>query len=78
MFQKLPAHFRSFQMFSLVIAVIAAILGLAYIIMAIWIAVAHSSVEADSIAIMYFLYGSLAAYFGVTDSFSIADQLKRK
>ncbi len=62
----------------MVIAVIAAILGLAYIIMAIWIALVHSSMEAESIAIMYFLYGSLAAYFGVTDSFSVAEQLKRK
>ncbi len=78
MFPPRPAHFKTFQVFSLAIAVIAAILGLSYIIMAIWIAVVHSLVEEDSIAIMYFLYGSLAAYFGVTDSFSIAGKLKRK
>ncbi len=77
MFPPRPKHFKTFQVFSLVVAVIAAILGLVYIIMAVGIATAHSSVEADSVAIMYFLYGSLAAYFGVTDSFSIADHMKR-
>lgn len=77
MFPPRPKQFKTFQVFSLVVAVIAAILGLAYIIMAIWVVTAYSSVEADSVAIMYFLYGSLAAYFGVTDSFSIAGQLKK-
>lgn len=78
MFSNPPKHFKAFLVFSLIMAVIASILGIVLIILAIWIAVVNSSLEAKSVAIMYFLYGSLAAYFGVTDSFSIASQLKRK
>ncbi len=66
-----PRHFKLFQIFSTIIAVIAALLGLFYIILGIIIMLSQSSLETGAVAGMYFLYGSLAAYFGVKDSISV-------
>ena len=63
-----PRHFKAFQIFSLIIAIICALLGLYYLIMSIIILAENSSAEAISGGIMYFLYGSLAAYFGLKDT----------
>lgn len=65
-----PKHFKVFKVFSIVISVIAALLGLLYIILSIIIMLSQSSLEAGAVAGMYFLYGSLAAYFGVKDFIS--------
>lgn len=65
-----PRHFKAFQVFSLIIAIICALLGLFYLIMSIIILAENRSAEAISGGIMYFLYGSLAAYFGIKDSVS--------
>ena len=62
-----PHHFKAFQIFSIIIAVIAALLGLFYITTAIFIILGSSSFEAGAYAGMYFLYGSLATYFGIKD-----------
>lgn len=78
MLPRRPKHFKAFQIFSLVMAVIAALLGLTYIVLAIRIAVVNHAIEAETAAIMYFLYGSLATYFGVKDAVSIITQLKKR
>ena len=66
-----PRFFRVFKIFSTVIAAIASLLGLLYIVLGIIIMASQSSLEAGAVAGMYFLYGSLAAYFGVKDFISV-------
>ena len=66
-----PRSFKAFKIFSTVMAAIASLLGLLYIVLGIIIMVSQSSIEAGAIAGMYFLYGSLAAYFGVKDFISV-------
>ena len=66
-----PRFFKAFKIFSTVMAAIASLLGLLYIVLGIIIMVSQSSLEAGAVAGMYFLYGSLAAYFGVTDFISV-------
>lgn len=72
-----PRHFKVFQIFSVIIAVIAALLGLFYIITAILIMLRSYSFEAGAVAGMYFLYGSLATYFGIKDIITISQHLKK-
>ena len=62
-----PKHFKAFKIFSIAISTIASLLGLLYIVLGIIIMLSQSSLEAGAVAGMYFLYGSLAAYFGVKD-----------
>ena len=62
-----PRYFTAFKVFSVVIAAIASLLGLLYIILGVLIMLSQTTLEAGAIAGMYFLYGSLAAYFGVKD-----------
>lgn len=66
-----PRFYKAFGIFSLVVATIAALLGILYIVLGIMIMVSQSSLETGVLAGMYFLYGSLAAYFGVKDLISI-------
>ena len=73
-----PRHFKTFQVFSLIIAIICALFGLFYLIMSIIILAENSSAEAISGGIMYFLYGSLAAYFGIKDSVSCINYFRRR
>lgn len=73
-----PRHFKVFQIFSIIIAVIAALLGLIYITNAILIMLGSSSFEAGAFAGMYFLYGSLATYFGIKDIITISQYFKVK
>lgn len=65
-----PRFFKTFSIFSLVMAVIASLFGLLFIVLGILTMVSQSSLEAEAVAGMYFLYGSLAAYFGVKDFIS--------
>lgn len=65
-----PKYFMAFKVISIIIAVIAALLGLLYIILGVLIMLSQTNLEAGAVAGMYFLYGSLAAYFGVKDSVS--------
>lgn len=62
-----PKYFKAFKVFSVVIAAIALLLGLLYIIQGVLIMFSLTTLEAGTVAGMYFLYGSLAAYFGVKD-----------
>lgn len=73
-----PRYFKGFQLFSLVVAGIAAILGLLYIINGILIMLNGQSIEIGALAGMYFLYGSLAAYFGTKDIITISKSFKKK
>lgn len=73
-----PRHFKAFQIFSLIIAIICALFGLFYLIMSIIILADNRSPEALSGGIMYFLYGSLAAYFGIKDSFSCINYFRQR
>ena len=72
-----PRNFKGFQIFSLVVAAIAAILGLLYIVSGIVIMFNGRSIEIGALAGMYFLYGSLATYFGVKDIITIAKSFKK-
>ena len=72
-----PKHFKAFQIFSLVIAIICTLFGLFYLIMSVIILAENRSAEAISGGIMYFLYGSLAAYFGIKDSIGCINFFKR-
>ena len=72
-----PKHFKAFQIFSFVIAIVCALFGLFYLILSIIILAENRSAEAISGGIMYFLYGSLAAYFGIKDSVSCINYFKR-
>ena len=78
MFPPRPRHFKVFQIFSIIIAVIAALLGLFYIATAIFIILGSFSLEAGAFAGMYFLYGSLATYFGIKDIITISKYFKAK
>lgn len=73
-----PKHFKIFQIFSIVIAIGASLLGLLYIILGVLIFISQSSLEAGALAGMYFLYGILATYFGIKDIITIAQNLKEK
>ena len=73
-----PRHFKAFQVFSLVIAILCALFGLFYLIMSIVILAENRGAEAISGGIMYFLYGSLAAYFGIKDSITCVTYFKRR
>ncbi len=61
-----PRYFKAFKVFSIVFAVIASLLGLLYIILGV-LMLSQTTLEAGAVAGMYFLYGSLATYFGVKD-----------
>lgn len=72
-----PKNFKIFQIFSLIIAIICALFGLFYLIMSIILLAENRSAEAISGGIMYFLYGSLAAYFGIKDSVDCINYFRR-
>lgn len=78
MLPQKPRNFTAFQVFSLVIAGVAAVLGLLYIASAISTMFARKSIEAGAVAGIYFLYGSLAAYFGIKDIISIVQSFKKR
>ncbi len=73
-----PQHFKAFQIFSIVIAGICALFGILYIISAIIIIIGSSSLAEDALAGMYFLYGSLATYFGIKDFVTTFQSLRAK
>ena len=73
-----PRYFKGFQIFSLIVAGIATLLGLLYIISGIVIMFNGRSIEIGALAGMYFLYGSLATYFGVKDNITIAKSFKKE
>lgn len=62
-----PRHFNAFKVVSIIFACIASLLGVLYIILGVLIMFSQTTLEAGALAGMLFLYGSLAAYFGVKD-----------
>lgn len=66
-----PRYFKLFQIFSGIVAAIAALIGLFFIITAIILTLESLSFAARALAGMYFLYGSLATYFGIKDIIAI-------
>ena len=77
MLPEKPKYFTLLQVISVVISIICSLFGLFYLIVAIIILVENHSSEAISAGLMYFLYGSLAAYFGIKDSVSCIAYFKR-
>ncbi len=78
MFPPRPKYYKVFQIFSMIFAIVATIFGLFYISNSIIIFFAGSSFEIGSLAGMFFLYGSLATYFGIRDIISISQSFARK
>lgn len=73
-----PRGFKAFQIVSLIFAIICFLFGLFYLISSIIILVENSGVKTISASIMYFLYGSLAAYFGIKDCFNSISYFRRR
>lgn len=71
-----PERFKAFQIISLVVAGICSLLGLIYIVRAAIIWIVSTSLTLDAISGMTFLYGSLAAYFGLKDCYAIIRSLR--
>lgn len=61
-----PKYYTLFRVVSSVFAVAALLLGLAHIVLAL-VYIFDSSIAATSAAIVFLLYGSLAAYYGIHD-----------
>ena len=70
MFPPRPVHFKAFQIFSMMVSGICVILGLVYIVLGVLVIFGSGFSAAEAIAGMYFLYGSLATYFGIKDLIS--------
>lgn len=70
-FPPRPPYFTAFQIVSLLFALAACVLGLFYVVSGVIVMVQRSSFIINAAAAMYFLYGSLAVYFGVRDTISI-------
>lgn len=62
-----PRFYKTFLIASLVIAIICTLLGIIYIALGAIIAMTENGAALATLAVMYFLYGSLATYFGIKD-----------
>lgn len=71
-----PKNFTIFQIISIIIAAICAILGLYFVVQSILQVIASDhSIVAAAVSGMYFLYGSLAIYFGIKDIITIVQAI---
>lgn len=77
MFPPRPKHFKAFQVFSMFVSGICIVLGLVYIVLGLLVMFGNDSVGTGAIAGMYFLYGSLATYFGIKDLISYVQNKAR-
>lgn len=73
-----PRLFKAFLIFSIVLASIAILMGFFFIATAIITMLDELSVTTEVLAGMYFLYGSLASYFGIKDFTSIIQSFNHK
>lgn len=71
-----PRHFKAFQISSIIIAVVAAILGVVYLILGATLFLPRYSIEGGAIGSMMILYGVLAVYFGVKDTLETYRSIK--
>lgn len=69
MMPEKPKHFKIFHVCSTIISAICTLLGAVYIILGV-ILFFGQPIEVQTIAGMYFLYGTLATYFGIKDFIS--------
>ena len=69
MMPEKPKHFKILQVCSTIISAICTLLGAAYIFLGV-ILFFGQPIEVQTIAGMYFLYGTLATYFGIKDFIS--------
>lgn len=76
MFPPRPPYFIVFRVFSLLVALAAAVLGIIYIVSGFLTMISKSSVVIGAMGGMYFLYGSLAAYYGIRDTVSIISSFR--
>lgn len=72
-----PRFFQLFQIFSLLVAIAALVLGVYFVVVAIMSVLAQGTFMSGAYAGMFFLYGSLAAYFGLRDTFSIIRSFRK-
>ena len=78
MFPPMPRGYRAFQIFSVFMSIVCVVLGVLYLFRGLTTLIANFSSPAISAGIMYFLYGSLATYFGIRDTISTLSFLRRK
>lgn len=71
-----PPHLKAFRIFSLIVAIICALLGIIYLLRGVFLFALNDSGTGISAGIMYFLYGSLAAYFGTKDTIDLITLLR--
>lgn len=76
MLSPVPHNFKAFQIFSMVVAVICTLLGLAFLAYSVIIYIGSPSYRALSFIVMCLLYGSLAVYFGLKDIISCRRGIK--
>lgn len=72
MFPPKPRFFKSFQCFSLIIAICATTLGIFFLVSAMSIILNEPLITKGAFAGMRFLYASLAIYFGIKDTITIS------
>lgn len=72
------SHFKLFQILSIIFAAICTILGLLYIVLAVYILCTGGTLASNAFATMYLLYGSLATYFGLKDAIITWRAMKQK
>lgn len=73
-----PRYFKAFLWISIIFASIAFLLGVIYVFLSVAIMLTNNHIEAQAWACMIFLYGSLAAYFGVKDFMVILQSFRGK
>lgn len=70
MLPPMPRNYRFFQVVSLIIAIVCSVLGIIYLVLALTAIIRGRFAVGISAGVMYFLYGSLATYFGIRDMIS--------
>lgn len=71
-----PRYFGVFQIVSTVFAVICALLGIAFVTLALAGMVSNISFGATTFGLIFLLYGSLATYYGIKDCISSLNYFK--
>ena len=78
MLPPLPRFYKVFQIASLVIGMICTLLGIIYIAVGVIVTLPENGAAITTLAGMYFLYGSLASYFGIKDIISCIQHFRSK
>lgn len=78
MFPPKPRYYNAFQIFSIVMAAIAVILGLINFVLALVLFFTPYVYAAKALAGVYFLYGILSTFYGVRDFITIIRYFRKK